>query len=511
MSREKTPTKAWVWIIGIVVIVLGCCCVAVAVGGSVYLFTQEKAVSPSGLEEIPAAPSVSINTPSPQIETETPVAQSNLPTDYILAVTSSGIWVANEQTNDATQISHDPLDAPWDIKDGLSPDKKFFAYFTGFGGALVNPMLVVLDIEKQTSILQLELTGPIIQPGMDGTHGDPAFEAYGAMQFTDSFAWSPDGTRLAFVAARDGKSADIYLFNRSGNSVSRLTEEAGHATDLHWSPDGQLLQYLSVNTFGTGAGFNMEGLLVYSFQSKQTQLLETLESNGEDFLAWVDNSRFLINSTGLTCGGAYNLRLVDATNLDQHVIVGEGFTAAAYDPENKFGMFSVAYNYDNCGSDEPLDTGLMIFGQGIGIPIVDEIGHKKFEQVIAYGVGFVPQGNLFTVYGDEGLKYIYYKGQYGYNSLEILPEVKGFMPYPSPTGEYWAWASRGKAGLWVTKNNSNPVELSQLFTGVPLWSQDGQTLYYFENNRIFASSAPQFSRGVLVVEIPGAEILGIIK
>ena len=63
----------------------------------------------------------------------------------------------------------------------MSPDKKFFAYFTGFGGASVNPMLVVLDIENQTSILQLELTGLVIQPGMEGTHGDPAFEAFGAM------------------------------------------------------------------------------------------------------------------------------------------------------------------------------------------------------------------------------------------------------------------------------------------------------------------------------------------
>ena len=514
MAREKTPTKAWVWIIGIVVIVLVCCCLAIAGGGLIYRLTQEKAVVPSVLEEPPEAPTASINTPSPQVET--PDTQSNLPADYILAVVSPGIWVVNEQTNEATQISHDPLDAPWDIRDGLSPDKKFFAYFTGFGGASVNPMLVVLDIENQTSILQLELTGPIIQPGMEGTHGDPAFEAFGAMNFTDSFAWSPDGTRLAFVAARDGNSADVYLFDRTDHSVARLTDEAGHAAALHWSPDGQLLQYLSVNTFGTGAGFNMEGLLVYNFQSKQTQLLETLDSNGEDFLAWVDNSQFLINSTSLTCGGAYNLRIVDAISSDQHVIVGEGFTAAAYDPENKFGMFSVAYNYDNCGSAEPLDAGLMIFGESVPVlgadgPIIGEIGRKKFEQVIAYGIGFIPQGNLFTVYGDEGLQYIYYKGQYGYNSLEILPEVKGFMPYPSPTGEYWAWASRGKAGLWVTKNNSNPVELSQLFTGVPLWSPDGQTLYYFENNRLFASSAPQFSSGVLVVEIPGAEILGIVK
>ena len=68
-----------------------------------------------------------------------------------------------------------------------------------------------------------------------------------------------------------------------------------------------------------------------------------------------------------------------------------------------------------CG--EPLDAGLMIFGEGVpvlAIPIVGEIGVKKFEQLIAYGIGFIPQGNLFTVYGDEGLAIYLLRGQYGY-------------------------------------------------------------------------------------------------
>jgi hypothetical protein len=522
-TAAKRPAKPLVWIILVVLIVLGCC-VAVIGGGLVYLRNQGQSwqdVFPGGLEEVPGVPEVSINTPTPEEAPEEavqPIPQvetAELPnvisSETILVVTNSGIWVVNEQTHESAQIGYDQVDAYWDVKEGLSLDKKFFAYFTGFGGASSNPRLVVLDIENQITTLQLELTGPIIQPGLEGTHGDPAFEAFGAMQFTDSLAWSPDGTRLAFVAARDGDSADIYLFNRTDNSVTRLTDETGHASALHWSPDGQLLQYVSVNTFGTGAGFDMEGLWVYDFQSKQAQLLEQLESNGEEFLAWTDNSHFLINSWDRLCE-SNNLRLVNTAMLFNQVIVDGCFTASAYDPEQKFGMFSVTeFNYENCSCGEPMDAGLRIFGEGIGYPIVGEIGVKKFEQLIAYGIGFIPAGNLFTVYGDEGLQYIYYKGQYGYNSLEILSEVKGLTPSPSPTGDYWAWASRGQAGLWITENNSNPVELSPLFTGAPLWSQDGQNLYFFENNRLFFSSAPQFSGGVLIAEIPGQEILGFVK
>ena len=523
--EAKKPAKSMIWVIVVVLVVLGCG-VAVIGGGVVYLRIQGQSwqdVFPGGSEESPGVPEVSIHTPIPQEtvpptpkeavqptpKVETAEPQIDLPHETILVVTGSGIWVVNEQTHEAAQISYDPVDASRDLKEGLSPDKKYFAFITGFGGASVNPMLIVLDLEKQKILLKLELTGSTIQPGMDSTPGDPAFEAYRAMQFMDSLAWSPDGIRLAFVAARDGDSADIYLFDRTGNSVSRLTEEAGHATALHWSPDGQYLQYVSVNTFGTGAGFDMEGLWVYDIQAKETQLLETLESNGEEFLAWTDNSHFLIHSRDRLCD-SNNLRLVNTATLYNQVIVDGCFTAAAYDPEQKFGMFSVTeFNYENCSCGEPMDAGLRIFGEGIGYPIVGEIGVKKFEQLTAYGIGFIPQGNLFTIYGDEGLQTIYYdNGKY---NLNILAKVKGLTPYPAPTGDYWAWASRGKAGLWITENNSNPVELSPLFSGSPLWSQDGQSLYFFENNRLFLSSAPQFSGGKLVVQIPGQEILAIIK
>ncbi len=473
-QASKKPAKPLVWVIVVVLVVLSCFCVAIIGGGLVYLRNQGQSwqdVFSGSSEETPVVPEVSINTPIPEeVVQPTPQVEStevrnDLTSETILVVTSSGIWAVNEQTNEANQISYDQVDAPsWDLNEGMSPDKKYFSYITGFGGASVNPMLVVLDIENKKSILQLELTGPSIQQGMEGTHGDAVFEAFRAIQYDNSLAWSPDGTRLAFIAARDGDSADVYLFNPTDISVSHRSDEDGHAADLHWSPDGQLLQYVSVNTFGTGAGSDMESLWGYDFKSNTPQLLQVLDSNGENFLAWTDNSHFLINSWGRLCE-SYNLRLVNADRLLNQTIVDGCFTGSAYDPEQKSGFYSVTeFNYENCTcGGEPNDAGLRIFGEGIGYPIVGEIGVKKFEELNVYNIGFNPQGNLFTFYGDEGLQYIYYKDKYGYRSLEILPEVKEFVPLPSPTGDYWAWASRNKTSLWITENNSNPVELSQNF------------------------------------------------
>ena len=520
-QNPKKSKKPMGWIILIVLIIIGCLCVAGT--GGVFIYLRNKNLSLKDLvsnlvEDKPGIPEVSLNTPIPEGEVqidpqvETPETQNAVLANAVLVVTNSGIWAVNEQTNEAIQISYDQVDAPsWNPIEGMSPDKKYFSYITGLNGASVDPMLVVLDIKNMKSILQLELTGPSILPGMEGTHGDPTFEAFRAIEYDNSLAWSPDGTRLAFIAARDGDSADVYLFNPTDMSVSHLSDEDGHAADLHWSPDGQVLQYVSVNTFGTGAGSNMESLWGYDFKSKAHQLLQVLDSNGENFLAWTDNSHFLINSWSRLCE-SYNLRLVNVDRLLNQTIVDGCFTGSAYDPEQKAGFYSVTeFNYENCTcGGEPNDAGLRIFGEGIGYPIVGEIGVNKFEELNVYNIGFIPQGNLFTFYGDEGLQYIYYKGAYGYGILEILPEVKGFVPYPSPTGDFWVWASRNKTGLWVTENNSKPVELSSNFSGVPLWSLDGQIIYFYENDQLFSANAPQYDVNLLG-EFPGEEILGVIK
>ncbi len=527
-GTPQAQKKPMGWMIVVVVIVLVCLCAAFIGGGFLLLRNQNSPLLPKVFDEQPATAAAPVMTPIPDAETtdlpqgevlqtpadvpseEAPI-QPTIWEGTLLVVSGSGVFAVNEQTYEVAQLSDAPVNAPtWNLDRGISPDKKYFSYITGYEGASTNPMLVVLDIKNRKTILQEELTGAVIQSGAEGTHGDPAFEAFSAMQFEDSLAWSPDGTRLAFIAARDGDSADVYLFNPTDLSIARLSDENGHATALHWSPDGQFLQYVSVHTFGTGAGFNMESLWVYDFRRYQAQLLENLDSDGEEFLAWADNSKFWINSWSATCGGAYNLRIVDAISQEQQVIVDGGFTAAAYDPENNTGFFSVAFDYDNCGSSEPMDLGVRIFGEGIGMTEDGGIGVNKFEQITVYGIDFIPQHNLFRMVGDEGLQTIFAKEQYGYSSLEIPSAVMGFMPYPSPVGDAWGWASRHMSGLWVTENNTNPLELSPTFSGVPLWSSDGETIYFFENNQLFSASAPQYAVD-RIGELPGEEILGVIK
>jgi TolB protein len=57
-------------------------------------------------------------------------------------------------------------------------------------------------------------------------------------------AWSPDGQRLAVVLTKDGGS-QIYIVNADGSALRRLTTSSGIDTEPNFSPDGQTLLFTS--------------------------------------------------------------------------------------------------------------------------------------------------------------------------------------------------------------------------------------------------------------------------
>ena len=72
-----------------------------------------------------------------------------------------------------------------------------------------------------------------------------------ARQFTSSGKqdaaprWSPDGSRVAFVSNRDGKTKQLYVISASGGEARRLTDLAEDVTEAAWSPDGTRLAFTS--------------------------------------------------------------------------------------------------------------------------------------------------------------------------------------------------------------------------------------------------------------------------
>lgn len=76
-------------------------------------------------------------------------------------------------------------------------------------------------------------------------------------------AWSPNGKQLAVVLSKDG-SSQLYVVNADGSGVTRVATSPGIDTEPRWSPDGQFIYFTSdrggspqiyrIATSGAGAG-----------------------------------------------------------------------------------------------------------------------------------------------------------------------------------------------------------------------------------------------------------------
>jgi dipeptidyl aminopeptidase/acylaminoacyl peptidase len=64
--------------------------------------------------------------------------------------------------------------------------------------------------------------------------------------------WSPDGSHIAFVAARgsgdDGNRAQIWLLPANGGEATQLTNARSGVSGYYWSPDGTRIAYLTTDS-----------------------------------------------------------------------------------------------------------------------------------------------------------------------------------------------------------------------------------------------------------------------
>ena len=64
-------------------------------------------------------------------------------------------------------------------------------------------------------------------------------------------AFSPDGTRIAFVSLENGAAnPEIYVMDAAGGGRTRLTTSDGNDLDPAWSPDGSKLAFMSNRELG---------------------------------------------------------------------------------------------------------------------------------------------------------------------------------------------------------------------------------------------------------------------
>jgi len=129
-------------------------------------------------------------------------------------------------------------------------------------------------------------------------------------------AWSPDGTKIAFIGIRDNDWTAIYLMNPDGSNRVRLTSTQANDHSPAWSPDGRKIAFKRTSdAFGTVADvyvMNADG-------SNQTSVTTGGQVN-QDGIVWSpDGTRILFNNQIRISQDVYAVQIyvinTDGTNI----------------------------------------------------------------------------------------------------------------------------------------------------------------------------------------------------
>jgi hypothetical protein len=260
--------------------------------------------------------------------------------------------------------------------------------------------------------------------------------AYVPVFSSDSISWSPTLDALAFVAALDATTTDVYVLNPSTCDPVRLTSGELDAYNLHWSPDGRYIVQ-TAGYIGTGGGDFVDALwasasdgsankYLYSGPQAEEERLRD-RSGGEVIRGWLSPTTFLVNSWDASWGDR-DLRSFDINTGAQNYAWPDRIDQIAFDPSS--GAVLLSNSWAPHPPMFPEETGLFLVRPG------------RRPQFITANVGYGGTASWFSKPGifiaetSEGYLSVLPNGD-----AELLapPATDCSDPLPSPDGVYWAW------------------------------------------------------------------------
>jgi TolB protein len=146
--------------------------------------------------------------------------------------------------------------------------------------------------------------------------------------------FSPDGSKIAFVTNRDGNT-EIYVMNRDGSGVRRLTNHPAYEATPTWSPNGQQIAFTSDRT-GKAQIYIMNAA-----DGSSVRRLTVSESEA-DRATWSPAPFNEIAYSGRSSSNGFDIKIHElATGTVRQITFGEGSNESpAYSPNGKHLAFT---------------------------------------------------------------------------------------------------------------------------------------------------------------------------
>ncbi|MBI5930661.1 MAG: PD40 domain-containing protein [Chloroflexi bacterium] len=220
------------------------------------------------------------------------------------------------------------------------------------------------------------------------------------MSISDFVAWSPDGSRIAWITNNPGwNTVHVYPSSLNSQPVQDLIPNeasVGQLSTLRWSPDGTQLAYTSVTSFKSEDGSpQTNGVYTYSLTDNSGESL-TVDNSGAAywFLGWDTDNSLLWSPFGIDAGATGLYRYDLAAGTDTAIIpTSQPMSRAAIDATTQTVAFAVPnLSTDGSTTQAGLAPGAYVLG-------ADDQPQKVFTADNLYGVNFI-QSDLLEV-GDD--------------------------------------------------------------------------------------------------------------
>jgi len=406
---------------------------------------------------------------------------------WLAFAAGDGLWALNPDGSGLTHILPLELDG-WSYSEAQVSEQRGLVAFLNGIDRYFNLSLTIVSIPEQRVVKRIALTTPETEPAHDVVLGK-AMEATRAISDFASFAFSPDGSMLAFMGVIDGPTSDLYVYDLEEDTITRLTDGASQAFSPYWSPDGRYIIHFSAASFGTGAGYIIDGF--WAARPDDTGVLSLSEPNGEsaeDFIGWLNDNTLLINSWDPGCGPT-NLRTFNIDTRNERVLWPNAFSDLVFDEAGGTLAVAIGIDSDVCNPEGRLGVYIIPLDgspprQALTTPR-DYLAHDDLTshiiamQDVMMPVQILPDGRILPI--------------------NASPTAYGY-PILSPDGLWAAWPGKD---FWIGRHDPAGTALPELVLSEPVrsvaWSPDSNNVFLFGEDVLYLAYAPDY-KPILVAE-----------
>lgn len=285
-------------------------------------------------------------------------------------------------------------------------------------------------------------------------------------------AWSPDGTRLAYLNVPEGKKTRLLVYDTGSKTSAILSQANGYAIAPVWSPDGEWLLYQTVD------GFNPQGLpKVTSMHAvrangSEDHLLYEPSSLRETVLGWSQRDIFVVQS--MIERGNRDLRLVSLKDGSSLSLNTGLIKNAAWDTSTQTAMYLLTASETNNEQPSGVYAVTASSPQRMVLP-------GKWE-----ALQFFPHSGAWVASAPGTAGLILHDG-----STISLPGVDAVLDI-SPDGKTIAVNKTGGGAALVSSDGRQLSNLADKPFAHALFSPDGATLYYEIDFAMFTAALPDW-------------------